>query len=309
MKKILFFCVAFFSCISQMFALDARWSDIELSAQYNSSSQQLIFDFELFVNSDPNENYVLFLESEDQSCEMNLEYKSFYLRGECAIAVAESELIGNYSLDFKIFDEGDTLVYSRNNYTLNVENLFDSFAWDRFVSSSQYNPESEKLFVTLSLPYLPQAPYHQYEMFLEYKQRGYWQALSYDASTQSLLAHYSFDIPQEDILSSYMLKYEIVNINFSQKDEEDLYEVFDGRVSMSVVMQEPVISDAQKVAIKRILSNYAEKLFRANPKDPSLRHLESIQEAFRTYGLSHPEKVAICEYVIEVIQDIIVERR
>jgi len=201
------------------------WSDYTFTTQYDESDDELEILFSTFSNGDPREDYTLELDLWSVDCDMDLEYKSFYVKWDCKIDIDSDDILWEYDATFEVFNEDDEEVYNRT-FDLELDDLEDSFDWDDLEYSADYIQEDEELELVIYLDNITRQPIDNYEIFIELDGDDYDDRFTYKDSEDRIEAKFTLDIDEDDIENDYDIDYEILN------SDED--EVQDSRLEIDV---------------------------------------------------------------------------
>jgi hypothetical protein len=60
------------------------------------------------------------MEIDGEDCEMDLEYKSFQVKGTCILDIDEEDIRGIYNTSLEVFDEDDESVYKDTTVEIEI---------------------------------------------------------------------------------------------------------------------------------------------------------------------------------------------
>jgi len=224
-----FFCV-FLLCIIPSYGVNAAgnvyWSDFNITAEYDESDEEMLVKFSVFSDGDPRQDYTIDLDLWDESCDIDLNYKSFYLTGECEIDIKYEDVLGEYVAEFEALDEDDGEEYNGRE-TLEIEWLEDDLDWDALKSEAEYIEDDEELTLKLYLEDVERQPSGDYEITIELENKVYKEDFSYSKTDSELAAEFEIKIDEEDSEENYSVDLEIV-----ENDEDE--EVADDKISVDV---------------------------------------------------------------------------
>ncbi len=296
-----------FSSLAHADSDDVDWSDYSLYTDYDEWDEELEIKFSTYSDGNPDEDFILEMEIGDENCEMELEYKSFQVTGECILDIKDDEIRGLYDTKITVDDEDDDTVYTDNNVEIEIDGYQEDFDWDDLKVDATYDEKDEDLELKIYMEDISRDPDYDYEIEFEIDNKNFKKKFSYDEDESEL--SFSFDTPvdKDEIEDEYDIGFEVFNTDL---DDE---EVWDGDLEFEVEIiwssddldwdkldyTALYDEDRSRLALNFILSNV-----KTEPNGSYKSFIEFEREDYdEKFNYDDDEEHLIAEYSIKIDED------
>lgn len=207
------------------------WNDLEVSSEYNSSSQYLRVELTLEnIDESPNETYYSYLKLDGKTHTAAFRYSSsddkYYATHTIYIDRDDIEDDYNYDLSIKsrnyriVYEDDGTLeVDGDTYYSSNNTSKKDKFEWEDMTMNNYYNTSSKELNVVFMIPNVNKNPSKNYFVVLVFNGREYTKKLTYLDSQDKLYASLTFSLGS--VKDYYIVDYSIISSSSTVFEREN----------------------------------------------------------------------------------------
>jgi hypothetical protein len=221
---------AWFSAVSNAGSDDVEWRDYSIYTTYDKDDEELEVKFVTYSDWNPHEDFTLEMEIDGEDCEMDLEYKSFQVKGTCILDIDEEDIRGIYNTSLEVFDEDDESVYKDTTVEIEIAWYEEEFDWEDIKIDGVYDEAEEELELKIYLEDVSREPDYEYEMEFKIDNKTFKKDFKYDEDEEELSITFDTRIDDEDIEDEYEVDIEVFN-----KDLDD-EEVGDEKIEFEVEM-------------------------------------------------------------------------
>lgn len=191
---------------------DVSWSDYSLYTEYDDGDEELEIKFVVYSHKNPNEDFELEMEVGDEDCEMELEYSSFQVKGECILDIDEDDVQGLYDTSLVVTSlDSDEEVYDDNSVEFEVEGYEEEFDWDDLIVDASYEEDDEKIEMRIYLEDVSDEPDYDYEIEFEIDDKTFTKEFDWDDDEEEFYVEVSTSIDEDDIEDEYDIDFEVFN--------------------------------------------------------------------------------------------------
>lgn len=287
---------------------EVEWDDYSIYTDYDSSDQELEIKFTVYSDGAPDEDYELEMEVWDERCEMELEYKSFQLTGECVVGIDEEDVRWIYKTSLEVVSmQTNNEEYSDTSVEFEIDGFEEEFDWDELQVDASYDADDEDLELKIYLENITREPDYDYEIEFEIDDKWFTKKFKYDEDESEL--SFSFDTPvdEDDIEDEYEIEYEVFNTDLDDEEVGDWDVEFDvnitgtnddfdwDKLEYTAIYDE----DRERLALTLYLDDISDE-----PSKTYESFIELDQEEYdEKFNYDEDENKLIAEYSIKIDED------